>query len=126
MTAVPFKRVTIRIEHPDGGHDEYLFLDGPKSGDLPLIVERKLGSPKAEYGEMIFTLPSWPASSYHRPAPPVLGPPIPPRHVGSLSCGKARRRETHEAHEWVLQAEDDSPEQVRASCPGWTIWEGNL
>ena len=36
-----------------------------------------------------------------------------------VPCGRARRKERHAAHRWMFQAEDDSPAQAEATCPGY-------
>lgn len=41
------------------------------------------------------------------------------RQVGGVRCGRVSRREPHPPHRFVFQAEDDSPEEVEADCPGW-------
>lgn len=38
-----------------------------------------------------------------------------------VACGRARRHEQHAPHAWELQAEDDSPARVRATCPGFEL-----
>lgn len=41
-------------------------------------------------------------------------------HTGEkVPCGRARRKERHDAHRWTFQAEDDNPAQVEATCPGY-------
>jgi hypothetical protein len=42
------------------------------------------------------------------------------RNVGSIKCGRALRKEGHEAHPFSFQASDDSPEEVVGECPGYT------
>lgn len=37
-----------------------------------------------------------------------------------LTCGKAHRSEIHEAHDFTIQCEDDSPYQATFRCPGFS------
>lgn len=42
----------------------------------------------------------------------LLGPEL-------LACGRVHRGESHDAHEWTVQPEDDSPHTERVNCPGY-------
>jgi len=40
-------------------------------------------------------------------------------NIPIVQCGKVSRNEEHAPHDWMFQAEDDSPEIIQAFCTGY-------